>query len=189
MDFSSVCRAVGRKLAGCVRVGRHEYRHILGGDGATVFVGDGKRNVVVLVIPLVPFRDEGLTSLDPYAPLIPGVVQPNRAVFCFSHTILTLASPSSSATWAHPLGILATPRYSLSIFTIFLIWVVIFFVGVVCFIVGNDVRSERHALRLPSCSGNGFLRNCLMDLASMFLQNKVELVVVFVVMVFGWEVG
>ena len=154
-----------------------------------MFVGDGKRNVVVLVIPFVSFRDRRLTSLNPYAPLIPEVVQPDRAVFCLSHTITTLSSPSSLATWAHPLGILATLRYSLGIFTVFLIWVVVFFVGVVCFGVSSDVRGERRALHLPSCGGSGFSHNCFMDLVSMFIQNEVELVVVFVMVVFGWEVG
>ena len=82
MDFSSVHRAVGHKLAKRVRVGRHEYRHIFGRDSTTVFVGDGKRDVVVLVIPFVSFRDRRLILLDSYTPLIPGVIQPDRAVFC-----------------------------------------------------------------------------------------------------------
>ena len=66
--------AVKRKLAESVGIGCHEHRHILGGDGATVFVNDREWNVIVLVIPLIPVRDWRLTTLDPYTPLIPGVV-------------------------------------------------------------------------------------------------------------------
>ena len=189
MDFSSVRWAVGHKFAKCVRVGHHEHRHILGGNSATVFVGDGKRDVVVLVIPFIPLRDGRLTLLDPYAPLISGVVQPDRAVFCLSHTVLTSAFSSSSATWAHPLGILVTPWYSLGIFTVFLVWVAIFFVGVVHLGVGGDVWSERRTLCLPSCGGSGFSCNFCMDLTSMFFWNEVKPAIVFVMVVFGWEVG
>ena len=42
----------------------------------TVLVDDGERNIIVLVIPLVPIRDWGLTTLDSYTLLIPGVTIP-----------------------------------------------------------------------------------------------------------------
>ena len=63
MDFSSVRRTSRCEFAECVGIGCHEHRHIFGGDSATVFVGDAKRNVVVLVIPFVTFRDGRLTLL------------------------------------------------------------------------------------------------------------------------------
>ena len=156
MDFSSVRRTVRREFSECIGIGCHEHRHVFGRDSTTVFVGDVEWNIIVLVIPLIPFRDRGLTSLDSYTPLIPQVVQPDRAVFCFSHTVSTSSSPPSSATWAHPLGILATSQYFLGIFTVFVIQVAVFFVGIVFFGVGSDVRSERYVLRLPSCNGSGF---------------------------------
>ena len=189
VDLPCICRTIRRKFPERVRVGCHEHHHIFGGNSVSAFVRDAERNVIMLVILLVSFRDQRLTLLDPYTPLIPGVIQPGRAVFSFSHTIPTSASPSSSATWAHPLGILATAWYFLGIFTIFLIWVMVFFVGVVCFGVGDDVRSERRALRLPSCGNSGFSRNFCMDLPSMFCWNEVKLVVVFIMVIFRWEVG
>ena len=97
MDFSSVCRAVRCKLAESVGVGCHEHCHILGRNGATMLVDDGERNVIVLVILLIPIRDWGLTMLDSYTPLIPGMVQPDRAFLCFHHTLSTSSSPTFSA--------------------------------------------------------------------------------------------
>ena len=70
--MTSVRRTGGRELAECVGVGCHEYRHILGGNGAAVFVGNAKRNIVVLVIPFVSYRDGRLTSLNPMLRCVQG---------------------------------------------------------------------------------------------------------------------
>src|ERR1700761_6963348 len=98
----------------------------------------------------------------------------------------TSSSPPSTMTWAHPLGIFAVSRYFLGIFTVFLVWVVVFLVGVV---VGDGVRSKRRILLLASCGNGCFPCNVLMHLTSMFRWNEVKLSVVLVVLIIGGEVG
>src|ERR1700761_849462 len=112
VDFSGVRRAVGSELAEGIGVGCHEHSHILGWDGVTILIDDGEWDVIVLVIVLVPIRNRRLTVLDAYTPLVPRVVEPDRAFFCFSHTSSTSTTLMSSTTRCFQL--VQDPLYGLS---------------------------------------------------------------------------
>ena len=87
-------------------------------------VDDVKRNVLRSMIHFESGWERGLgaqSDLDADRVSLPGVIEPDRAFFCFAHTSST--SSSTTSVIAQPFGILAYARYLRSIFVVFFIGV------------------------------------------------------------------
>ena len=86
-----------------------------------VLVGDVEGNVVVMVIYVKTTRDGGLwpgLSLDANQVHLPGMIHPDRACLCLSHTSSTFLL-SFTLAMTHPFGNLAYLWYWHGIFVVF----------------------------------------------------------------------
>ena len=85
-------------------------------------VDNVKWNVLWSMVHFEPGGDRGLgvqSDLDADQVSLSGMVESDRAIFCFTHTSSTLSSTTSSI--AQPFGILACKRYLRGIFVVFFI--------------------------------------------------------------------